>query len=182
VDQFEFHLDRPVQIESTPATVLWVLEDSHVTGFPVRPDAFKSNGLAGGPAGTVALLFIVLQAAAILLALRIRDRMLSVFAAVLAFVALGKVLSPQYLLWLAPLAAVAYTRGARASALAVAAAVVLTRLEFPYRYSDLVAGQDAAIALVGARNALLVGALLMVLAPAAGPARWRRPVPAASTG
>ena len=49
--QYRFHLDRPVQIESTPATVLSALGDSHVTGTAARPDEFKSNGLDGGPAG-----------------------------------------------------------------------------------------------------------------------------------
>jgi hypothetical protein len=159
-EQFEYHLDRPVQIESTPASALWVLGESHVTG----PLPFRSHGLEGGPADAVAIVFTVLMLGALLLALRLRDRLLGVFAAVLAFVALGKVLSPQYLLWLAPLAAVAYTRGARAPALLVAGAVVLTRLEFPYRYWDLVAGDAAVIGLVAVRNALLVAALIMLLA------------------
>jgi hypothetical protein len=182
VDQFRFHLDRPVQIESTPGSVLWALGSSHVTGQPVRPDPFRSNGLDGGPADEVALLFTALQLAAIVLSLRIRDRVLSVFAAVLAFAALGRVLSPQYMLWLAPLAAVAYTRGARAPALAIGAAVLLTRIEFPGRYWELVAGETSAVVLVGVRNALLVGALVMLLAPGAAPARWRRPAAAASSG
>lgn len=67
LDQFRFHLDRPVQIESTPATVLWALGDSEVTGHPVRPDRFKSNGLDGGPAGVVATLAAVALAATLLL-------------------------------------------------------------------------------------------------------------------
>ena len=181
-EQFTFHLERPVQIESTPATVLWVLGESHVTGHPVRPDPFKSNGLAGGPADEIALLFGALQVGAIGLSLRIRDRVLGTLAALLGFVALGKVLSPQYLLWLAPLAAVAYARGARAPAFAVALAAVLTRIEFPGRYWELVAGEPGTIALVGVRNALLVAALVMLLAPAAAPARWRSPRTAPSSG
>jgi hypothetical protein len=86
------------------------------------------------------------------------------------------------MLWLAPLATVAYTRGARAPALAIGAAVLLTRIEFPGRYWELVAGETSAVVLVGVRNALLVGALVMLLAPAAAPARWRRPAAAASSG
>jgi hypothetical protein len=181
-DQIEFHLDRPVQIESTPATVLWAIGRSHVTGPQARPDEFRSNGLAGGPADTVILLFTALQVAAVVAALRIEDRVLGAFAAILAFVALGKVLSPQFLLWLAPLAAVAYGRRGRAPALAVGAALLLTRVEFPGRYWDLVAGDQGAIALVAVRNALLVAALLMLLAPVATPARWRRRARAASSG
>ena len=54
VDSFTFHLDRPVQIESTPATVLFALGGSDVTGTNLRPDRFKSNGLDGGHAEAVA--------------------------------------------------------------------------------------------------------------------------------
>jgi uncharacterized membrane protein len=183
-DQIGFHLERPVQIESTPASVLWALGDSHVTGHPVRPDRFKSNGLAGGSADIVALAFAVVQLAALAAALALarRDLVLGGLAALLAFVALGKVLSPQFLLWVAPLAAVAWARGARAPAACVAAAVVLTQLEFPARYLDLVAGDPALIALVAVRNVLLVAALSLLLARVAAPARWRRPVPAPSSG
>ena len=44
-----FHLDRPVQIESTPASVLRAVGESTVTGVPGHPDAFKSQGLVGRP-------------------------------------------------------------------------------------------------------------------------------------
>ena len=57
VEQVRFHLERPVQIESSPASVLFALGDSYVTGDPVRHDRFRSNGLDGGPADLVAALF-----------------------------------------------------------------------------------------------------------------------------
>ena len=60
------------------------------------------------------------------------------FAALLAFVTLGKVFSPQYVIWLAPFAALAWVWGRRAVALLVAAAIVLTHVEFPSRYFDLI--------------------------------------------
>ena len=117
--------------------------------------------------------------------MRPHDRALLVraaLAALLAFVALNKVLSPQYLLWLAPPAAVAWCCGARAAAAATGLAVVLTQLEFPVRYFDLVDGDPAVIALVALRNVTLLAALSLVLAPLAAPARWRRPVAAPSSG
>ncbi len=167
VDQFRFHLERPVQLESTPATVLWVLGDSYVTGDPVRPDRFKSNGLDGGPADLIALGFVgalALALVAVGAGLRnARDRpdavQRAVLAAVLAFVALGKVLSPQYLIWLLPLAALAWTRGDRVVAGLVAAAAVLTLGYFPGTYFALVAASDTQITLVAARNLVLVAAM-----------------------
>jgi uncharacterized membrane protein len=185
LEQATFHVERPVQIESAPATVLWALGDSYVTGHPVRPDPFKSNGLDGGAADLVGGLFALALVAAIIAALFVarRDVFRGAVAALLAFVALNKVLSPQYLLWLLPLAPLAYARGLRAPALAIAAAAVLTHVEFPSRYFDLVAGDPAVIALVAVRNVLLVTALALVLRPraAGAPARWPRPAAAASS-
>jgi hypothetical protein len=54
----------------------------------------------------------------------------------------------------------------------VAAACVFTQIEFPRRYFDLVAGDDATFAIVGVRNALLVAAAISL---AAALARSRSP-------
>jgi hypothetical protein len=192
VDSFSFHLDRPVQIESTPASVLFALGGSDVTGTNLRPDRFKSNGLDGGHADAVQRLFALLLVAALagIVALAARrqpvaeDRdarhlVLCGFAALLAFVALGKVFSPQYVIWLAPFAALAWVWRSRAVALLVGAAIVLTHVEFPSRYFDLINERHGVIWIVGARNALLLvalGLLVASLARAAEPARapvWR---------
>jgi hypothetical protein len=189
VEQVSFHLDRPVQIESAPATVLFALGDSHVTGHPVRPDRFKSNGLDGGPADGVALAFAALLVLALLvvtaLAARsgdLRRLVLACTATLLAFVALGKVLSPQFLIWLVPFAALAWAWGARAMAVAIGAAVVLTAAHFPHRYFDLVDAQTGPIVLVGARNVLLLVAVgLPLRSLARSPARSTPPAPAPRT-
>jgi hypothetical protein len=191
VQSFRFHLDRPVQIESTPASVLFALGGSQVTGTNLRPDRFKSNGLDGGHANLVESVFAVALAAALagvlLLAGRARDirhLVLTGFAALLAFVALGKVFSPQYVIWLAPFTALAWVWGRRAVALLTGAALVLTHVEFPSRYFDLINERTDVIVIVAARNALLLAALAMLLAslrrPAAGPARSRPRAAAAS--
>jgi hypothetical protein len=182
VDSFTFHLDRPVQIESTPATVLFALGGSGVTGTNLRPDRFKSNGLDGGHADAVERLFFVALvlalAGVVALAARGRDArhlVLTGFAALLAFVALGKVFSPQYVIWLAPFAALAWVWGERVVAGLTAAAIVLTHVEFPSRYFDLINEKTGVILVVAARNALLLaafGALLVALTrPARAPAR-----------
>jgi uncharacterized membrane protein len=179
VDSYRFHLDRPVQIESTPASVLFALGGSGVTGTNLRPDRFKSNGLDGGRADAVERLFAVLLALAlagvVALAARRPDPRHLVscgFAALLAFVALGKVFSPQYVIWLAPFAACAWVWGQRAVALLVGAAIVLTHVEFPSRYLDLVNEREDVILIVAARNALLLAALVVLAT------RLSRPRPA----
>jgi len=179
LDALRFHIDRPVQIESTPATVLFALGGSEVTGTNLRPDRFKSNGLDGGAADTVAAVFAVALALALaaILALAaqrpdVRHLVLCGFAALLAFVALGKVFSPQYVIWLAPFAALAWVWRERIAALLTAGAIVLTQLEFPSRYFDLINEREDVIRIVAARNALTLAALLTL---AASLARSRRP-------
>ncbi|MCW3003663.1 MAG: hypothetical protein JWQ20_2961 [Conexibacter sp.] len=161
-----FHADRPVQIESSAASVLEVLGGSYVTGHPIRPDRFKSNGLAGGAADVVLVVTTVASLAAVaalaLLAAR-RPRadalILGAFGVTLALVALSKVLSPQYVCWLLPLAAVAWAQGGRLPAALTAAAALLTQLWFPSRYFDVVHQDAWAVTAVAVRNALLLMAL-----------------------
>jgi hypothetical protein len=174
-----------VQIESTPATVLFALGGSDVTGTNLRPDRYKSNGLDGGHADAVERLFAVAlvlalagivalaaarprevraEAGAVVEAGDARHLVLCGFAALLAFVALGKVLSPQYVIWLAPFAALAWVWGQRAVALLVGAAIVLTHVEFPSRYFDLINQRHDVIWIVAARNVLLLIALVMLTA------------------
>ena len=184
VDSFRFHLDRPVQIESSAASVLFALGGSDVTGTNLRPDRFKSNGLDGGHAEQVeavfAFLLVIALWAIVWLAARrdgSRHMVLCGFACLLAFVTLGKVFSPQYVIWLAPFAAIAWVWRQRASALLVAAAIVLTHVEFPSRYFDLINEQTDVILVVAARNALLLVALALLVARLA-----RRPSPAGAAG
>jgi hypothetical protein len=176
-----FHLDRPVQIESSTATVLEITGGSRVTGDPIQHDAFKSNGLAGGLAGPVLTLStLALLAVAAALAVLVARRpsedalLLAVLGVVIAFVALGKVLSPQYMCWLVPLAAVVAGRGWWMGPALVAAASLMTQLWFPGHYMDLVFQHPLPVVLVGVRNLTL---LLALAATVRALARW--PAPAA---
>ncbi|WP_187369226.1 glycosyltransferase 87 family protein [Baekduia soli] len=178
-----FHLDRPVQIESTAASILEAVGGTHVTGHPVLEDRFKSNGLAGGPAGVVltgtTLALGVVGLVLLALAHRRRtdrDLLLAAFGVTVAFVALGKVLSPQYLCWMLPPAAVVAARGAWVGPACVAAASALTQVWFPSRYFDIVFQHDWAVGAVAVRNALLLAALAATVAALA---RSPRPASAA---
>jgi hypothetical protein len=120
--------------------------------------------------GTVAAFFAVLQLAT-LVALWIAfargpatgDRLVRYSAAaVCAFIAFGKVLSPQFLLWLIPLVPLVRGRRGVAATVLLTLALALTQVWFPRRYWDYVYAFDGAGAVL-ARNLALV-ALFAVLA------------------
>jgi hypothetical protein len=82
-------------------------------------------------------------------------------AAVLAFVAFGKVLSPQYMIWLIPLVPLVRSRVAQ---LLLVGALVLTQVEFPGRYWQLATDLKPSIAgVVLARDLVLVALFGLLL-------------------
>jgi hypothetical protein len=83
-------------------------------------------------------------------------------AAVVAFVTFGKVLSPQFLIWLVPLVPLVLGRRGVAAAALLGAALVTTHLWFPRGYWDLVALEWQAW-LVLARNLVLVALAAVLL-------------------
>ncbi|MFC7809063.1 glycosyltransferase 87 family protein [Streptomyces olivaceus] len=102
------------------------------------------------------------------------------FVAVLLFTVTSRVISPQYLVWLVGLAAVC--RCFRASRMRVPVALVLaaslvTVLEFPLLFADVVASTPLGIALLAVRNGLLVSAALV-----GARALWRDTVRRGSAG
>jgi uncharacterized membrane protein len=125
---------RPLQIEGLGAAIFTAFGHPHVV------TTHGSQNVAGH--GAVAAIFGVLQIAA-LAALWVafargpvtRDRFLRYAAAtVCAFVAFGKVLSPQFLIWLIPLVPlVRGVRGVVATAL-LTGALILTQVWFPKHY------------------------------------------------
>ena len=114
VDAYRYHVDRPVQIESTPASVLWALGGTRVTGHDraARPRS-APTGWSAAPRAPCSALFARARARRAARPARCwprggrdeRQLLLCAAAAVVAFVALGKVFSPQYVAWLAPFAA-----------------------------------------------------------------------------
>ncbi|GHA71258.1 glycosyltransferase 87 family protein [Streptomyces termitum] len=85
-------------------------------------------------------------------------------AAVLLLTVTSRALSPQYLVWLLGLAAVCLTSRAtvmRPVALLLPPAAALGSLAYPVLYADVVAGTPVGLAVVLARNALLVAAALL---------------------
>ena len=87
-------------------------------------------------------------------------------AAVCAFVVFGKVLSPQFLIWLVPLVALVRGRRGLAAGATLVACLVLTQLWFPYRYWDLALHFEAVASwLVLVRDVGLVALLAVLVWP-----------------
>ena len=168
-DAVTYHAKRPVQIESMPATVLNAIE--WAGGPDARPvESYKSDALEHPAAGAVELLFTVLLAGALLamtlLARRVPDvrgLALGGLGAMAVCASLGKVLSPQFMVWLLPLVALAAAWRLWPLAICTAAAIAATMLWFPERYFDLVGRDEWTVAAVAFRNALLVAALVLLV-------------------
>jgi uncharacterized membrane protein len=163
-DSLSGQASRPLQIESLGASVFTAF------GHPKVISSHGSQNVAGHDG--VAALFSLLQIAT-LVALWIAfargqsagDRLLRYSAAaVCAFIAFGKVLSPQYLLWLIPLVPLVRGRRGLAATGLLTVALVLTQVWFPRRYWDYVYAFHNADA-VFLRDVALVALLVVLLWP-----------------
>jgi len=178
--------NRPLQIETLGAGVLLVLHQVAGIGLTMR-SSHGSQNLAGGGPDALAAIQTVLQLAAVVWVWiwfargpADRERLVRGAAAVVcAFVAFGKVLSPQFLIWLVPLVPLVRGRRGLAAGVLLVVALVLTQLWFPYRYWDLVLHFRAFPSwLVLARDLVLVALYAVLIWPdrREGPA----PAPAAA--
>jgi uncharacterized membrane protein len=180
-DSLGRQLGRPLQIESLGASFLLA---AHQLGFyePTVVSTHGSQNLAGGLPDALATVQTIVQGLALvgIWALFLRGpataaRLTAACAgSVVVFVAFGKVLSPQFLIWLVPLVPLVLAWPSTTVWLLAAAAYVTTHLWFPTRYWDIVALEPVGW-LVLIRNLLLV-ALAVALAAALV---TRRPEPAA---
>jgi uncharacterized membrane protein len=166
---FYIQATRDLQVESLGAQLLaaaghlGVYHPVVVTGKP------GSQNLVGSAADAVGFLSSTVQAVAVLGVAWLYRRwpndphrlVLAVAAAVVAFVAFGKVLSPQYLVWLIPLVPLVDLGIGVAASCLLAIALVMTQLSF--YDSDHVAHLGTISWLVLARNLVFV-ALFAVLA------------------
>jgi hypothetical protein len=122
---------RGLESESLGGGVLLVLHRLGLVGVTLKDEAPGSRDLVGTLPDAVAALSTAAILAAVAFAWLLyrrgrADRVAAAAAAVAAFVAFGKVLSPQYLTWLVPLAPAVSLD----VAVLFAAALVLTRVEW----------------------------------------------------
>jgi hypothetical protein len=136
---------RPLQIETLGAGLLLVAHQVAGVGLTMRSGHGSQNLVGAGP-DALAVLQTVIQLAAVA-AVWIwfargpadRERLVRASAAaVCAFVAFGKVLSPQFLIWLIPLVPLVRGRRGLAAGALLACTLVLTQLWFPFHYWELV--------------------------------------------
>ena len=178
-DSLHRQADRPLQIESLGSSFLLV---AHQLGaWTVHLDlSHGSQNQGGSLANALAVIQSVVQAL-VVVALWVAfargpatpERLVRYSAAgVAAFIAFGKVLSPQFLIWLLPLVPLVRGRRGLAASAVLALALVLTQLWFPYRYWRLALHQDAIASwLVFARDLVLVALVLVLAIPRRGRAR-----------
>lgn len=167
---FQHQADRGLQVESIVATPLVIAHRAHV---PIDISLYPSSGSwdVTGPGTSVALSVsnvatLLAGAFVLLLAWRLRRHPETwrdlVATTLLLVVVTGKVLSPQYVVWLLAALGIALCR--RGSPLAIPAGLVafaalLGQFVYPMYYSDLVNGRGLPVVIVLlVRNAELVAA------------------------
>jgi hypothetical protein len=164
---------RAIQIESLVGAALLTF------GHPTEFDSLGAKSIAGHE--TAAFLTTVVELG-VLIALwvafargeMLADRFVRYLAAcVCAFIAFGKVLSPQYLIWLVPLVPLVRGRRGLVATALLGAAMIATQWYFPGHYGAV---EDGSLAwLVLARDLVLVVVLAVLAAPTARTIRARVP-------
>jgi Glycosyltransferase family 87 len=169
---------RPLQIESLGSAIL--LAAHHLGGLALTMvSSHGSQNLDGSlpdavGAASSALLLVVLAAIWVAAARgpATPERLVRYAAASLvAFAAFGKVLSPQFLIWLLPLVPLVRGRRGLAASGLLALALLLTQVWFPIRYWDLVAFEAFPSWVLLARDLVLLALLAVLIAPVREPAR-----------
>ncbi len=169
-----YHVNRGIEIESTYAGGLLIA--AKALGAPIMVVSTERGPELQTPwSSTVGAIAFPLQAIAIGITLwRARrasrsDPLRYAGAAVLAFIVFGKVLTPQYLLWLIPFIACVNGRTGFHARCVFLAASVATTLIFPFTFKYLETVRTWAVLLLNLRNGLLLGLwVLLTFGPSAG--------------
>jgi hypothetical protein len=162
---------RPLQVESSGGALLMAAHQ--LFSLPIGIVFSHSSANLGGASATAVATASVVAELLLLLFVWHRfarmplDRRLlvrSATAAVLTFVVLGKVFSPQFLLWLIPLVPLVGGTLATAGSALLALALVLTRAYFPGRWVEVLRLESLPTWFLVGRDLVLLGLLAAVVA------------------
>ena len=163
---FHYYLARPLQIESVLGTPMLIGKLLGISSATFASD-FGSQSLVAPGVGIAAqlsgVLMVIALGAGYALVWRRRERLravaadvpLAVLPLILALMTVGKVLSPQYFIWILPAVALVAARDKLIAALA-GLVLVLTQVEFPGWYWGFIAMDKGPLSVVIARNIALV--------------------------
>ena len=173
LEAVRYQAERPVQVESTAAALLGLLRTvAPAVGGPV--ESHGSTGVEGpGVAPLLLATELLLAVGWIGLARRLSTPRLSIgamaaaaMASLVLWMTLGRVFSPQFLVWVLPLAALVGALHGRRALLLFAGICILHQAVYPGAYASLKDLAPWACALVLARNLGLLAWTLNVLAQA----------------
>ena len=167
---FGYHTERGIQLESIWAFLLLLVSKfGHTIGVNYSFGALHVDSTMAPAMKTASqLVSLAVLGGGVWLAYRLRARgrdasapetagiMFMILAGTMAF---GTVFSPQFILWLAALAAVVTCQKGTwltVPALSVLPAALLTQLIYPFFYVRLIVADSAALVLLAGRNILIV--------------------------
>lgn len=174
---FLYHAERPLQLESSWASPLLIMNILGRLNVNIM-NSYGSHNVFSPGADSLALLSgavtAALLAAGYLIFLKRSSPRFSAaewqehllrFAALamVTFIAGGKVLSPQFLIWLLPLVPLVMGRGRRMALVLFGGVLLLTQWEFPARYWNLYMMETDMILVVAVRNLLLVALMITLI-------------------
>ena len=162
-DSLSGQASRPLQVESLGAALVTTFGSPHVVTGSGSQNVAGHGWLA---AAMTCLQLLALVAVWASYARRPVGIERHAAAAVAAFIAFGKVLSPQFLLWLIPLVPLVRGRRGLAATGLLTAALLLTQVWFPQRYWDY-ADHLRLAGVVLARDLLVVALFVLLAGPVA---------------
>ena len=179
ITSLRFHSERGIEIGSLYASIYLVAHKvaGVMIGWSFDHGSININGPGTRIAASCST--IVLAASLVLVAWRGRrsgpgQEFRFAAAALLAYITFGKVLSPQYLIWLIPFFCVVDGSTGSTARKAYLICCFLTNALYPYLFHPLCFFETQAVAVLALRNLALLGLFAILMGPSAPSSRVSR--------